>query len=558
MFKVRGSVSKALVAAVGALMTLSLGACGALPTSGPVSASRAQIQTDLHSVQNAPIPTKDADQTVILRDFLAACRAGAFVANYDAARKFLTPEAAGEWKPESAIHLYPANIAPEARMNDPQHAFFTSPSRGTLTARGEFIPPAANETLSSVFAFAQDSQGQWRISDLPDGLILAQNTFQAAYSRRQLYFLTPDGSNLVPDVRWVPAAKAATYLTELLLAGPTQSLQDAVTTAFPQGTTLVSHTVAVVDGKAMVRLESPQVELSPREQSLLQWQLDRTLRQLSPIVEVAVSVNEAAVTAPLPQVPNIARRAVGIADSKLISLDTQASIHDFGADRSVTSLALFPRDVSRFAYVDGGSSLRTLNVSSGEDTQVFSGSNILAVQVDPWGYVWAITQDAPHAFTVIDPKGAMRQLPVTYSPNALTHFSFAEDGVRLLAYHRGDTSTLDLARVVRDGRGQPISLAQMASQSLAPDVTQAWTAWAGVEQPVALLQSSPEKPTTLLRLPIGAEKTQSAAPVGANALAASQTYPEVIVSDGAGNLFKQDSWRWLDMQLRAKYPVISN
>ena len=78
--------------------------------------------------------------------------------------------------------------------------------------------------------------GQWRISELPNGIVLSRDNFENSFSEYPLYFFDPDFRYLVPDVRWFPncSGTVADRIVNALLAGPSNWLQGGVvTTAFP-------------------------------------------------------------------------------------------------------------------------------------------------------------------------------------------------------------------------------------------------------------------------------------------------------------------------------------
>ena len=47
------------------------------------------------------------------------------------------------------------------------------------------------------------TDGEWRISDLPPGVIMERPQFLGAYQRKSLFFLDPTSQTVVPDLRWI-------------------------------------------------------------------------------------------------------------------------------------------------------------------------------------------------------------------------------------------------------------------------------------------------------------------------------------------------------------------
>ena len=71
---------------------------------------------------------------------------------------------------------------------------------GTVDPRGIFgiggNPPRGEYTLEEV-------EGEWRITNPQDGLIMLQPDFERLYDRLQAYFLDPTLQRVVPDPRYL-------------------------------------------------------------------------------------------------------------------------------------------------------------------------------------------------------------------------------------------------------------------------------------------------------------------------------------------------------------------
>ena len=109
---------------------------------------------------------------------------------------------------------------------------------GSVDSVGEYTPnlDVTQSAATKVFGFRlRQVNSQWRISELPAGLIIDYNQFIPNY-RRTLYFFDSTNSYLVPDVRYtaLAAQSLSTWLLDQLIAGPRPELSDIARNAMPQ------------------------------------------------------------------------------------------------------------------------------------------------------------------------------------------------------------------------------------------------------------------------------------------------------------------------------------
>src|SRR5690606_24839410 len=72
--------------------------------------------------------------------------------------------------------------------------------------------------------------GEWRIDELPDGVVIDKPAFAKFYRRYVLYFVDPTGNALVPDPRWIasPKDQLTQRLLTLLGEGPQPAIAPVV------------------------------------------------------------------------------------------------------------------------------------------------------------------------------------------------------------------------------------------------------------------------------------------------------------------------------------------
>lgn len=275
------------------LATTMLSACGwgGLPGSGPVVEGRA-----LSEVQNEPVrvvavpPVDGSSQEAIVRGFL---RAGEDNDDTHATGKlFLAPQSVDLWRWSSEdVMVYEGDLT--VRHVDEDTVRVSARLLARLTPDGRYVeqqPDARAELTLGLTTVG----GEWRI-ELPRngfGLWLDSDQFSRVYTNRFVYYVTPNGRDLVPDSRWFPnGSRLATTLARAQLSAVPDHLRAAVTTGVPAGTRLAVNAVPVENGTAQVNLSSQALSAGPAGRSAMWAQLTKTLLQVSSVSAVALSVD---------------------------------------------------------------------------------------------------------------------------------------------------------------------------------------------------------------------------------------------------------------------------
>ncbi|MDR0591870.1 MAG: GerMN domain-containing protein, partial [Bifidobacteriaceae bacterium] len=246
-------------------------------------------------------PASDANLDQIVQGFLQAMLAGNSD-DFKVARSYLTGEAAAVWNPLASVTIYQSGEAPDVAEAGTQlgRVSLTFTQVGTVDEAGRYnaqAPAAKVETLS----LSQDDEAQWRISELPDGIVIPEDVFRGDYVATKIYFPSADSQFLVPDQRVFARAGAATAAVKEFLAGPPQYLAGAVGGVVPTGTRLMTETVKVADGVATVNLSSAISRASETARGTILTCLKASLTALPSIdsvvlqaESVALEVNQAA------------------------------------------------------------------------------------------------------------------------------------------------------------------------------------------------------------------------------------------------------------------------
>jgi WD40 repeat protein len=297
------AVAAALAAA------LSVAGCVSIPSAGPVQTYPVTQGTDATAqpypqVYSGP-PQPGWTPKAIVAGFLTA---SASVGNEQVAREYLTTQASKDWNPAtwSAI-VYKSEPEEVSLTSNPPAPKPTVKASGTPTAKAAAPPQTATVTINGQieatlsgngsYAVADTSNelsnlptfelvkvgGQWRISVPPTELLLTASSFTNDYQLRNLYFFDPQIRYLVPDPVYVPLqatpAELMDGLVRELIRQPADWLaNDATTTAFPPGTTLLGD--VTVDGvTAEVNLGGGAIARAP--DSVMERVSGQLLRTLS-------------------------------------------------------------------------------------------------------------------------------------------------------------------------------------------------------------------------------------------------------------------------------------
>lgn len=272
----------------------ALAGCASLPVDGPVQ-SGAPVAEDVGAVFPVAYgPDLDAAPEDIVNGFLRASAAG-LGDGFAVARQYLAEPARSAWKPDAGVVVMQGSVTAEEVATDRVVVSLTPAS--AVSESGVLTEVMAGTEVDVEFGLVRNADGQWRINSLADGVLLSEPNFSTLYRATLLYFVSPDQTYLVPELRWFPARITPTYAAAALLAGPSEWLRDAVRTAVPDGVGLTLDTVTVTDGVATVDLTTEELSASAEDRALLQAQLDATLTQLPGVRSVSITVGGAPIFA---------------------------------------------------------------------------------------------------------------------------------------------------------------------------------------------------------------------------------------------------------------------
>lgn len=220
-------------------------------------------------------PQKGATPEEVVRGFIDA--AASTLAGHQVAREYLTEQAAESWTDEGTISIISQDFAASVTTREGE-VRVTADQAGTVDERGVFAVDVDGGQFTNTFTL-EEVEGEWRIANPPNGLILLQPDFERLYDRRLAYFLDPTGTRVVPDPRYLISGEAQpTALLNRVLEGPSATLSAGVRNLLVgevqlRSAVTVNDTAAVVD---LTGLGSDPESVLPGISAQVVW----TLRQV--------------------------------------------------------------------------------------------------------------------------------------------------------------------------------------------------------------------------------------------------------------------------------------
>ncbi|MEJ1230325.1 MAG: LpqB family beta-propeller domain-containing protein [Galbitalea sp.] len=402
-------------------------------------------------------PPRNASKSEIFSDFLQAATSSD--GDYAIAREFLTKSAAKNWDPTKSV-LIREKPATAQDLGDNSVAYPVS-TRASINSLGVYSEQDTDSTQTLSYSFSK-VDGQWRISTLPDGIVLSRNSFDNFFGSYPVYFFDPDYRFLVPDVRWFPTgATIQDRIVSALLAGPADWLQHGVvSSAVPPGLKLASP-VTVHDSTATVDFTA---DIATSLRARLRQQLQQSL-QTANITDVTMTANGAPITVSDPQ-SSTAQPAVAVDNSPLLQRGKQ-----FGFYPRLESLGTVSAQVVALngtaATLDRSQATAAVLASagvylvtgSGQPRLVDSRPNLIAPSIDPFGYVWSAPSTDASAIQATGADGIVHSIVSTVPGQSnIVSLDVSHDGTRLLLYvSTGAGPRLIVAGIVRQA-GVPTSL----------------------------------------------------------------------------------------------------
>ena len=452
----RGRINRALV--VGMVLAVALAGCVGIPSSGGVNAGPPVTSGGDSPFVTDPVPPpRNASRTEMINDFLQAATSAD--GNYAIAREYLTAKAAQGWDPTKSVLVREKPATPEdIGDNTVDYAVSTNSS---VDALGVYSQQGTDSTQTLSYTLTKVA-GQWRISDLPDGIVLSRTSFENFFNPYPIYFFDPDYRYLVPDVRWFPTGSTVQdRIVIALLAGPSEWLQQGVVaSAFPPGV-LRGSPIVVRNSTATVDFSANAASTKPTVRGRMKQQLQQSLLSTG-ITNVSMTARGAPISVTDESGATI---AVPANAAPLIQKGKQ-----FGFYPGVESLGGISTQVASLngtaATLDRGDSTAAVLAKAGvylvtgtAPKLVDARPNLIAPSIDTFGYVWSVPSTNASAIRAYGPDGIAHpissNLPIG---STIVSLDVSHDGTRVLMYLATSAGPLLVVAGIVRRAGVPTSL----------------------------------------------------------------------------------------------------
>ena len=530
-----------------AALMLVLAGCAGLPTAGSVNPGLALGDApdvpDFSFLPNRPQPGATPEQ--IVEGFVSAATSPAD--SWGIARMYLAPEISRDWSPEVGVTIDRAGSRTLVAVDDDSIEMSVAQS-GEVDETGAYhSTEGGSATLP--YELTQQSDGEWRISAAPDGIVLSEQDFRVVFSAYGVMFFDPGWQFLVPDVRWFPTRQnVATRITQAVMGGaPSPWLAGAVLSAIPEGVALERSSVPVVQGIAQVELGSAAVDADPVILGRLLRQLQASL-QGTGVAGVELLVEGTALTVEPAQTLSTA------IDARPLVLTAEQ--FGFLADDEVTTLpglsaTIMALDAVSIALGRAGraAAVRSeaqgvLRVEGTEATPVDQRSDLIDPAIDPDDAIWSVPGATPAALRVALPEGDVVEVANAWpTASRITALQLSRDGTRIAAVVTdGGRDWVTVSGIERNADGVPVALGP-AERLLRLDGDGSDVAWLD-DRTLGILTETVDG-TTVTELLVGGMSASGSAPgERAVALAAGPTASSARLLSQDGGLFVRRGTTW--------------
>ncbi|WP_406125782.1 LpqB family beta-propeller domain-containing protein [Streptomyces sp. NBC_00989] len=277
-----------------------LAGCASMPDSGDLRGVESTPRQDTQVRVFAMPPREDASQGEIVQGFLEALTSDD--PSYKTARMYLSAKAARGWHPELSTTVLADGPSTEAvrppvgREDTGTFTYTLAGDRVATVDSQQAYTPADGKYSKAVHLTKDAKSGQWRIDDLPQGVVMGESDFQRNYMSVNKYYFasnTSVGASSQPIAVADPVfvrrrVDPVTQMVRSLLNGPTSWLGPVVRSSFPTGTALRKGVTSLTPddtNKLTVPLNQKASRVGLARCDEMATQILYTLRTMTPTVD---------------------------------------------------------------------------------------------------------------------------------------------------------------------------------------------------------------------------------------------------------------------------------
>lgn len=552
-------VGRVLGAIIAGASLLLVTACTGLPTTGDVQSGLAlgasPEDPDLLPLASGPID--DAGPAAIVEGFMEAAITPAD--NWETAREFLTPEMAAAWRPNTGVSI---DVSADTR------SFTSDLDEDAETAEGDVASVRVQfdqvASVDGTGAFSQGvsasnsafvvtiTDGQWRISEAPDGIVIDESRFSRVYGNYALQYYDQTWERLVPDVRWFPRrVTIATTITQSLIGGaPSAWLDPAVQSAFPSDVQMARDAVPIdVDQVADVALNREALSLDATTLARMRTQLQETLAGAGvQINQVRFTVDGRALEAGVVEILDTPSDSGGIVlkDGEFgtivgnqVAPIPGVSEEVLGITQPILSIDVAGDDSHAAMQLGNG---HIYIAGDGRVDELDPRSLLVRPSLDPYDYTWSVPSDAPSALLAIGDDVVSHPIADAWpEASEVSAVRVSADGARVAAVVViGGQRWVTVSAVVRDDSGVPTRLGETESVAQL-DGPAAGLVWLGSDR-LGLLVDKEDR--VVLTQIVGGTGAIDTAPSGAVSIAGSRSTAGIRVLGADGAVYARSGSAW--------------
>jgi len=482
---------------------------------------------------------------------LAAGEAG-LTGDFAVARQFLDPVGSKSWRPLAGATVTSATTL--ERTTDHQVVAKVTVV-GQVDSHGVFTE-RSGEPDTVLFDLVKVG-GEWRITDPPPGLVVTERVFEQQYRRTPVYFLTPDHTQVVPDVRFFPARNLASSVVAALLAGPSPWLRGAVVSAVPDGVRLAPQGVLIGDGGvAQVFLEPASTVRSAPGLDLMVEQITRSLDigqvrsvQVRAGSDPALAGSDGALGPREPKAP------VLVVDDELFSYRPDlVRVDGVGSLAGLHSLAVSD-DQDLVVALSGTDDMVAVPRGTAPPRTLLTEPDLVRPSADRYGLAWTAPGVVGGGVYAVDDTTAVVLHAPWLDGRTVHALRVSGEGSRLVVASSGpDGLVVQVCGIVRDAGMVPLSLT--APVQVGPAVTVAdQIVWSDPQTVVVMGRA--DDVTTLTRVPVSGVSEVLAPVPDALVVAADGVGASLVVATAKGALLRHDgsTWVWVGPDEKVRDPA---